>query len=138
MLPIPPTHAFHLAVAVQPADIDALGHVNNVVYLRWVQEVAGAHWGAVAPPEDQAALVWVVRRHEIDYHAPALPGDKLRLSTWVGPAEGITFERFTEIARVADGKVLARARTLWCPLNARTGRPVRVTPELRGQFSVSD
>lgn len=138
MIPSPPAHVFSITVTVQPADIDALGHVNNVVYLRWVQEVAGAHWSAVAPPEDQAALVWVVRRHEIDYHAPALPADALRLSTWVGAAEGITFERFTEIARAADGKVLARARTLWRPLNAQTGRPVRVTPALRAQFSVDE
>jgi len=127
---------FSITLTVQPADIDALGHVNNVVYLRWVQEVAGAHWFTVAPPEDQAGMVWVVRRHEIDYHAPAFAGDELRLSTWVGAAEGLTFERFTEIDRPADGRVLARARTLWCPLNARTGRPIRVTPELRALFSV--
>lgn len=128
--------AFTLPIAVQPADLDALGHVNNVVYLRWVQEVAGAHWAAVAPPADQAALVWVVRRHEIDYRAPALPGDQLVLATWVGAAEGLTFERFTEVRHATDGRVLARARTLWCPLDARTGRPQRVNEALRAVFSV--
>ncbi len=129
---------FDLPISVQPADIDAMGHVNNIVYVRWIQEVAAAHWAAVAPPEAQAALVWIVRRHEIDYLRPAHPGEALRLRTWVGAAQGLTFERHTEISRPADGILLARARTMWCPLNAQTGRPQRVTAELRALFSVPE
>ena len=75
---------------VRPADVDELGHVNNTVYLRWVQEVATAHWQAVASAESQAAVVWVVMRHEIDYKAPALPGDEVLLRTWVGKATRLT------------------------------------------------
>ena len=132
-----PTDAFSLLVTVEPADIDALGHASNIVYLRWVQQVAAVHWQAVAPPADQAALAWVVRRHEIDYRAPALPADVLRLRTWVGRADGLLFDRYTEIERAADARLLARACSQWCPINAHSGRPQRVTPLLRALFSVA-
>lgn len=124
-----------IVVSVNPSDIDELSHVNNTVYLRWVQEVAIAHWRAVASPEMQVAIVWVVLRHEIDYKAPALLGDQVRLRTWVGEASRLTFERHTQIFRVHDGQLLSQARTLWCPLSTKTGRPTRVTTELREQFS---
>jgi acyl-CoA thioester hydrolase len=128
--------AFELVIAVQPADIDQLGHVNNVIYLRWVQEAAVAHWTATAPPTDQAKLLWVVVRHEIDYQQAAFLGDRIIARTWVGSASRIRFERFTELLRASDRSVLARARTLWCPIDSRTGRPVSVSPEVRAGFSV--
>jgi acyl-CoA thioester hydrolase len=116
-------------------DIDELGHVNNIVYLRWVQEAAMAHWRALAPREAQAALAWVVLRHEIDYSRAALLGDELVARTWVGTAEGLSFERHTEIIRRRDLRVLARARTLWCPVDMATGRPRRVLDDVRRLFS---
>ena len=124
-------------VAVRPEDIDDLGHVNNIVYLRWVQDVATAHWQAAAPADAQAELVWVVLRHEIDYRQAALPGDVVVVRTRVGEATGLTFERRTAITRKGDGRLLAEARTLWCPLDARTGRPRRVPAAIRAQFSTS-
>lgn len=126
---------FELRVTVLPADIDNLGHVNNTVYLRWVQDAATAHWEALASPDDQAAIVWVVLRHEIDYKAAAQAGDEVLLRTWVGEASRLTFERFTEISRAGDQQMFAQARTLWCPVNPKTNRPMRVSPELRSQFS---
>ena len=120
---------------VASTDIDELGHVNNTVYLRWVQDAATAHWEAVASVEMQAAIVWVVLRHEIDYKTAARPDDEVLLRTWVGKASRLTFERFTEIVRRTDRQLLAHARTLWCPVNPATNRPTRVPPELRAQFS---
>ena len=128
--------AFELAIAVQPADIDQLGHVNNVVYLRWVQEAAVAHWTAAAPAADQAKLLWVVVRHEIDYKQAAFLGDGIVARTWVGSASRIRVERFTELLRASDRSVLARARTLWCPIDTRTGKPASVSSEVRACFSV--
>lgn len=125
-----------MSVAVQPGDIDDQNHVNNTVYLRWVQEIAAAHWRAVASPEAQDRIGWVVLRHEIDYKAPAGLGDDVELTTWVGKATRLTFERFTEIRRKRDGQLLSKARTLWCPIDPRTGRPVRVSAEVQGQFSI--
>ena len=124
-----------MTVSVLPGDINGQNHVNNTVYLRWVQEVATAHWQAIASSEARKGIGWVVLRHEIDYKPPACLGDEIVLRTWVGKATRITFERFTEIRR-GDGRVLSTARTLWCPINAQTGRPVRVPAEVRERFSI--
>ena len=125
---------FEIAVQILPGDVDGMGHVNNIVYVRWVQEVAVAHWAAVAPAEAQAAITWVVLRHEVDYLRAARPGDDVRSRTWVGHAEALRYERHTSIVR-GDGTVLARARTLWCPVDTTTGRPRRVPAEVRPAFS---
>ena len=129
---VPP---YELALEVRPEDIDQLNHVNNVVYLRWVQEAAVAHWRAAASPEAQAELFWVVVRHEIDYKRPALLGDAIIARTWVGPATQLSFERNTEILRGRDRALLARARTLWCPMAMATGRPTTVSDDVRAAFS---
>ena len=127
---------FEMTVSVMPGDIDEQNHVNNTVYLRWVQEVATAHWRVIASPQAQESTGWVVLRHEIDYKAPACLGDDVVLRTWVGKATRLTFERFTEIRRSSDSQLLSTARTLWCPVNAQTGRPARVPVEVREQFSI--
>jgi acyl-CoA thioester hydrolase len=128
---------FELTVAVLPSDIDAQNHVNNTVYLRWVQEIATAHWQAIASAEAQENVGWVVVRHEIDYKAPATLGDEILLRTWVGRATRATFERFTEIRRKStDNELLSQARTLWCPVDPRTGRVARVSDDVRARFSI--
>jgi acyl-CoA thioester hydrolase len=126
---------FEMIISVLPGDIDEQNHVNNTVYLRWVQDVATAHWRTVASPKAQETIGWVVLRHEIDYKGPATLGDEMVLRTWVGKATRLTFERFTEIRRNRDGRLLSEARTLWCPIDAQTGRPVRVSEEVRSRFS---
>jgi len=126
---------FELPIQIEPADIDELGHVNNVTYVRWVQDAAVAHWRARAPAADQAKLFWVVLRHEIDYKQPARLGDAIIARTWVGAASRLKFERHTEVVREADGRLLAKARTLWCPIDSATGRPSPVSPEVRASFS---
>ena len=127
---------FEMIVPVLPGDIDEQNHVNNTVYLRWVQDVATAHWRSVASPKAQETIGWVVLRHEIDYKGPATLGDEVVLRTWVGKATRLTFERFTEVRRNRDGRLLSEARTLWCPIDVQTGRPVRVSAEVRSQFSI--
>ena len=126
---------FKLTASVLPGDIDEQNHVNNLVYLRWVQEIATAHWRAVASADDQRLVSWVVLRHEIDYKSPARLGDEIELSTWVGKATRLTFERFTEIRRTVGGELLANARTLWCPVDPGNGRPTRVSADVRERFS---
>lgn len=128
---------FEITVPVASADIDGQGHVNNVVYLRWVQDGATAHWQALAPEKMQASVGWVALRHEIDYKAPAFLEDEVRIRTWVGTVKGLEFERHTEIVRHSDERLLVRARTLWCPIHPTTGRPQRVSPELRALFSAA-
>ncbi len=125
--------AFSLAVTAQAADIDELGHVNNAVYLRWVQDVATAHWRAVARAEDIGRFVWVVTRHEIDYLRATLAGEVLALGTWVGTPKGARFDRHVEISG-ADGQLKARALTVWALLDKASGRVLRVPPEVAAPF----
>ncbi len=127
---------YEVPIEVRPEDIDELGHVNNVVYLRWVQEAAVAHWQARAAPEDRAALFWVVSRHELDYKRPAYLDTEVVARTWVGAATARQFERHTELVRASDGKVLVRARTVWVPVDAETLRPTDVSDRVRARFSV--
>jgi acyl-CoA thioester hydrolase len=130
-----PPLPFELTVTVQPADIDRQNHVNNTVYVRWIQEVATAHWQARAPADARDAIGWVVLRHEIDYKSSAALGDEIVLRTWVGKATRITFERFTEMRRASDSELLSQARTIWVPINPDTGKPTRVPSEVRARFS---
>ena len=132
------SQAFEIVWAVKPADLDQLGHVNNVTYVRWVQDVAVAHWQAVAPAADQEKVRWIVLRHEIDYLQPAFAGDEIVARTWVGSASRVRFERFTELVRAGDGTRLAKARTMWCPIDAQRHRPVAVSAEVRARFSIAE
>jgi acyl-CoA thioester hydrolase len=127
---------FGLTRRVDAHALDERAHVNNVVYVQWVQDAASAHWTALAPEGARDDVAWVALRHEIDYLKPALLGDEIVITTWVGVAEGLSFERFTEMRRRSDDVLLARARTLWCPVDARTGKPRRVSAEVRARCSV--
>lgn len=136
-MPPTPTHQpYEIERAVEPADIDQLGHVNNVVYLRWVQDAAVAHWMAAANEAEQRDYLWVVTRHEIDYKRPAFIEDTIVVRTWVGTASRAGFERHTELRRKSDGKLLARVRSIWRPINAETRQAVNVSAETFARFSV--
>lgn len=122
---------FEFSLTVQAADIDGLGHVNNVVYVRWMQEAATAHWETAAPPALRAQVIWVATRHEIDYKAPAFVGEALVVRTWTGEPSGATWERFIEVRRAADDRLLAKGRSVYAALDPATGRPRRVEAALR-------
>jgi acyl-CoA thioester hydrolase len=124
---------FEMSAVATAADIDELGHVNNIVYLRWVQDVATAHWRAVARAADIDRFIWVVTRHEIDYFRATLVGETLTLTTWVGTPKGARFDRFVDIAG-ADGRLRARAMTIWALVDTLSNRAVRVPPETAAPF----
>lgn len=117
-----------------PADIDELGHVNNAVWVRWIQELAVAHWEAVAPAEQQAAYVWVVTRHEIDYRGNVSVGETVTGETWVPePPKGARFDRHVRFTG-SDGRVKVEAVTTWALLDRVTGRLLRVRPDIAAPF----
>lgn len=135
-MPSEDTHSpFELAIEVVPGDIDRMGHVNNMVYLKWVQAAAVAHWNQAASEQEQRSLLWVIKRHEIDYIRPAYAGDGVIARTWVGKASRRSFERHTEIRRHSDGKLLAKALTFWCPVDAHSKLPIDVGAEIYSRFS---
>ena len=116
------------------SDIDANGHVNNVVYVRWIQDMATSHWDARQPAEEQSKWAWIVLRHEIDYRRALMPGETATARTWVAEApEGPRFDRFVRIDG-PDGAMCAQARTVWCMIEQTTGRPKRVMPEIVARF----
>ena len=104
-----PIPHFDLPIVIKPSDIDEQGHVNNVVYLSWVQDVAVAHWNSLTSAEHRSKYAWVALRHEIDYKAEAVLGDSIVARTWTGVAQGMRYPRHTEIIRLGDGKVLCNA-----------------------------
>ena len=125
---------FEIRITAAPDDIDELGHVNNAVWVRWIQDIATAHWEAVAPPEHQQAYIWVVTRHEIDYLRAALPGETVIARTWIpDPPKGARFDRHVEFSG-EDGKAKVRAKTTWAILDKATGRPLRVPAEVAAPF----
>ena len=125
---------FSHSFCVEPDDIDELGHVNNVAYLQWVQDIAVAHWNDAATSDQIEKFIWVVVRHEIDYKKPAFSGEEITVETWVGEWTAVTCERFTEIKRGDD--LLVKGRTVWCMIDRETMRPVRIGLELRERFLI--
>jgi acyl-CoA thioester hydrolase len=125
---------FEMKITAADADIDELGHVNNAAWVRWIQDMATAHWSAVADPAHVDAYVWVVIRHEIDYLRAVLPGETVTGRTWVGEApKGARFDRHVEFLG-ADGKPRVRAKTTWAIIDKATGKPLRVPPEVAAPF----
>jgi acyl-CoA thioester hydrolase len=129
---------YTLTLRVSDADIDRQGHVNNVAFVRYIQDIAVAHWVAVASADVRAAFTWVVRRHEVEYLRPAFPDEELLLRTWVGEPSGATWERFTEVLRAGEDKPIVTARTVWVLLDAASGRPRRVDPVMVARFAGTD
>ncbi|SNR57769.1 MULTISPECIES: acyl-CoA thioesterase [Hymenobacter] len=128
--PIQPAFRFSRQIIVQPHDIDELDHANNVQYVRWVQDTAGEHWLTAYPPGEREHYIWVVREHRIQYRHPALLGEQLRCTTWIGEVRGAQCQRFVHIERATDNKLLCEAETQWVLLDPHSKRPMRIEPEV--------
>lgn len=125
---------FEVDIEVKVGDIDELNHVNNVVYVQWIQDVAKAHWESLATQAIQDKYIWVVLRHEVDYQGQAILGDVLVAKTWVSWSEGVKSERQVEIWNKATGKVVVKSKTLWCLLDAVTRKPKRIESDIISIF----
>jgi acyl-CoA thioester hydrolase len=125
--------SFTRVFTAAPADIDELGHVNNAVWVRWVQDMATAHWAAQALPEHIEKYIWVVVRHEIDYRGNLKVGESIEGRTWIdGPPTGAKFDR--HVAFVKDGKTLVQAKTTWAIIDKATQRILRVPKDVTARF----
>lgn len=121
-------------IAIKESDFDMLGHVNNVVYLQWVQDIAEGHWKSIASPKVLKENIWVALRHEIDYKKETKPGEPIIAETFVASMEGVKSERITKIYHAETGQIKAQARTFWCLLDANTKRPKRISAEMKSLF----
>ncbi len=130
----PPADHFTRTFTATPADIDELGHVNNAVWVQWIQDLATAHWDAAARPEDHARFFWVVIRHEIDYRSNIAVGESATGTTWIPDRPtGAKSLRVAQFCNAA-GKPLVSARTTWAMLDRESGRLARVRPEVIAPF----
>jgi acyl-CoA thioester hydrolase len=125
---------FEQTITVLPQHLDDLNHVNNVVYLQWVQDAASAHWNNVAAAELKGKYSWVVLKHEIEYFGQAYLGDTVRAKTWVHKSEGVRSERHVEFYLQKTNKLLVRAKTFWCLLDAATLKPRRIENDILRLF----
>jgi acyl-CoA thioester hydrolase len=124
---------------VQPAEIDELGHVNNLAYLAWMQQAAIDHSAAQGWPGEryqELGAGWVVRSHEIVYLAPAFHDDEIVVKTWVAKTQRASSLRRFEILRPSDEMVLARASTLWAFIKFASGSATRIPQEVAEAFIV--
>ena len=122
-------------ITIIESDIDGQGHVNNIIYLKWVQEAAIAHWTSVADINMQEANFWVVSRHEIDYLKSAYLNSKLVAKTWVTEPQGAKSERYVTISDVETETVYANIKTTFYLLDAKSKRPKRIDTEIVNVFS---
>ena len=125
---------FAMTFTARATDIDELGHVNNTVWVRWVQEIATTHWRAAAAPEHVDRFVWVVTRHEIDYRGNVGEGARVEGVTFIpGVPKGARFDRCVDFTDQA-GKLLVAVRSTWAMLDKASGRLVRIRPEVAAPF----
>lgn len=120
------------SLTIEPNDIDHMGHVNNAVYLSWVQEAVVAYWEKIAPKEDVARHLWVALKHEITYRRPAFLNDDVIATVIAERVEGARAFFTTIVKRGED--VLAEVQSSWCALDADTRRPIRVAKEIAARF----
>ncbi|MGB0649411.1 MAG: acyl-CoA thioesterase [Rhodothermales bacterium] len=131
---IPNRYAWTFTVGRESIDIN--GHVNNVEYVRWMQEIAIRHTQHLGADVRAAAagLFWVVRSHHIEYRIPILEGDEIQLMTWVGSVERVSSVRRYEFRRTRDDALMASGETNWVCLNRESGRPSAIPERLMSMY----
>jgi|TARA_B110000438_G_scaffold120016_1_gene117128 acyl-CoA thioester hydrolase len=122
-------------IIISKNDLDDLNHVNNVIYIHWVQEIAKNHWKNLVSNEIIKNYFWVLLEHEIKYLNPAFLNDKIRLKTYIEKTDGVKSSRIVEIYNKDTNKLLVTSKTIWCLINAKTGKPNRITEDIKKAFS---
>jgi acyl-CoA thioester hydrolase len=133
----PAPGAFTHRIEVRSADIDELGHVGNVTWVRWVNDAAAAHSLSVGLDLEayrKLGVLWVVRRHDVLYLASAFENDSLEAVTWIESARGAASLRRTVVYRSVDRTVLLRAATTWALVNIASGKPTRIPADLARRY----
>ncbi len=139
-----PSHAetgarFSRRRTVAGNDVDELQHVNNVVWLRYIVQLAHAHYESLGfdfHEDRRAGAVWVVRRHEIDYHRGAAEGAELLEETWVSHVHGARLVRHSRFCLATDGTLLVQARSLWAYVDPLTMKPNRIPQDVIARYTL--
>lgn len=123
---------FQKQINVRAEHLDALNHVNNVVFLQWVQDIAGEHWFSKSTDAFNELYAWVVLDHFIEYKKQAFLNDILTVKTFIEKNEGVRSIRMVEFFK--EEKLIVRAKTNWCLIDRKRGRPMRVPEEINRLF----
>jgi len=129
-----PSEIFEYQLTVPKSAIDDMNHVNNVVYLQWIQDIAIKHWESKTDTKMRNIYVWVALNHYIEYHNPAFENEKITLQTWIDHHKGVKSERHTKIINASTQKTLVTAKTTWCLLDKETLRPLRIKDDISNLF----
>jgi acyl-CoA thioester hydrolase len=135
-MPISPTYS--KTFAIPASAIDENGHVNNVTYVQWMQELAVEHYASIGGIQAQGGdATWVVRSHKVEYFLPAYEGEEMEARTWVENIQRVRSLRKYEFVRKTDGKTLVKGETDWVFVDVKNGRPLAIPEEVRKVFDNS-
>ncbi len=121
-------------ITVSKNDLDDLNHVNNIIYIRWIQEIAKFHWESLVSNDIRKNYYWVLLEHQIKYLHPAFLGDKIKIKTYIEKTGGIKSNRIVEIYNTDTNILIVKSKTIWCLINAKSNKPSRITDEIRQAF----
>ena len=125
---------YEKTLTVQSEDLDELNHVNNIRYIEWVQQISKEHWEKVTSSQLRSTLIWVVRKHEVNYFKSAVLDDQLTLKTHIAQNKGPISTRIVEVWNNKTHTLLVKASTDWCLLDASSFRPKRVPEHIASLF----
>ena len=121
-------------IIVSKNDLDELNHVNNIKYVNWILEIAKIHWRSLVSDETLGNYHWVLLEHQIKYLHPALLNDRIRIKTYIEETKEIKSSRIVNIYNKDTDKLLVTSRTIWCLINSKSGKPTRITNEIKEAF----
>lgn len=132
-MPISP--AYTKTITIPTSAIDENGHVNNVVFVQWMQDIAVEHYASIGGIEAQGPnATWVVCKHSVEYFLQAFEGEEIEVRTWVEDIRKVRSLRMYEFARKSDGKILVKGETDWVFMDTKTGRPKAIPVDVEKIF----
>lgn len=133
---MPISSVYTKTITIPQTAIDENGHVNNVAYVQWMQDVAVEHYESIGGtnPMQLAGATWVVREHKVEYLLPAFAGEEIEIRTWVENIRRVRSLRKYEFVRKSDGKILVRGETDWVFVDVKNGKPMGIPDEVINVF----
>jgi acyl-CoA thioester hydrolase len=135
---MPISSTYSKTFIIPESAIDENGHVNNVAYVQWMQDIAVEHYASIGGIQAQGPdVTWVVRSHRIEYFRPAFLGEEIEIKTWVENVQRVRSLRMYEFVRRSDGKTLVKGETDWVFVDVKSGRPLAIPEEVKNVFAKS-
>jgi acyl-CoA thioester hydrolase len=132
---MPVSRTYTKKFIIPESAIDENGHVNNVAYVQWMQDIALEHYSSIGGIQAQGPdATWVIREHRIEYFLPAYAGEEIEIRTWVENIQRVRSLRKYEFVRKADGKTLVKGETDWVFVDVKSGRPLAIPQEVSDVF----